>query len=275
MTVRTNAHIPARAFTLLEVVVALTIMATVFGLLSALWYQAADWNTERLAVERAVRVDRFERILQRQWAARLDIPATETRGSIPVAAIKPGALVFATDAPLLLHDAAFVVATLSIEPPPGEVVFPERTPQTLVYREHEVLRPAELWLDIDRVRTALRDGLATDGRAASLDALTDARGLRFEVWKAGFEVREGERPGWSPIAPGEFQPPGVDFDPDPEDDEGIAATAAPPSGPADPDDVVDAEADDRVRTNLPRAVRLIGRHNGREVQWPLIDRASR
>jgi type II secretory pathway pseudopilin PulG len=275
----------AAAFTLLEMVVALTITATILTLLAAVWSQVAGWSDDQRGLHETLRADRLASLAQRQWSERVTIEDADF-GTITLVSFDGAHLRFVTAEPVLLTDAPLVVASYVIDPPLDEIVTVERTPQRVTYTEWRVRSPGQPWRDLgDDPEQALLE----PGRADRVIAIEDARGMGFQSWRDAFELDIGERPGWQTIEGPGFRPPSKDLELDLGEERGEVGEpgddtrsgrrdAEPPPGA----DLTSRETDDGAgrdggssdQDRLPRAIRLTGVWRGKEVEWLLVDVVS-
>ena len=122
----------ARAFTLLELLVAVTIIASVSTLLAALWAQTHRWAAENGSSLRTMRLPRAQEFLRAQWADRRgSFRLTDSGESV---AAEPGRLSFVTASPALFPDWPVVRASIIVErdfetpagaPPAWKLVYEE------------------------------------------------------------------------------------------------------------------------------------------------------
>lgn len=107
-----------RGFTLLEVLLATTILAMVMGLAASVWVQMTRWSGVTAELQRTQRVDQALRLWSDQWADRRfieDLPGVSPFG------ITPDEMRFLTATPALFVDAPLVMARYVIEPTrPGQ-----------------------------------------------------------------------------------------------------------------------------------------------------------
>lgn len=100
-------------FTILELLLALTILASVFGLVATLWSQTAAWADENTLTFRTMRMARVRDVMRAQWADRRGAFALNDNG-LPVVAA-PERLSFVTATPLLFPQWPLVRAEYVIE----------------------------------------------------------------------------------------------------------------------------------------------------------------
>lgn len=122
-----------RGFTLLEMVLALTIIAALFGLLTAVWRQAGDWSGDAAAHQRALRLPRVLELIRTQWSERRVTIGLERPDQTVV--VTPSRIEFVTAVPVLGR-APIVTAMYVIEPDPDARASEPRW--RLVYEERGV-----------------------------------------------------------------------------------------------------------------------------------------
>ncbi len=100
-----------RAMTLIELLVALTLLGLMSALVSVMWSSLQRWDASSEAAEAAIRPQRVVMMLKRQWASRAALDETdETLGRIEAG---PLALRFVTRRPAL--DPAWPAARVAYE----------------------------------------------------------------------------------------------------------------------------------------------------------------
>jgi len=163
-------------FTLLEVVLALSIMATITTLVAALWAQARSWGDQNASHLRALNTARVIETAQRQWTDRRQAVDLGVNG-VKVTA-RPERIEFVTATPILRPDWPIVQAGYVIEPDaagPGDTC-------SLWYEEARVWRFGET-TQFDRQQ--ITNPATGDEQPLRLRVLSGVRGLRFERFGAG------------------------------------------------------------------------------------------
>ncbi|MBL0928216.1 MAG: type II secretion system protein [Phycisphaerales bacterium] len=162
------------AFTLLELLLAVTILAAITAFVAGLWASARDWTSDNASHHRALRLSQVLEIARAQWGDRRTSIQVDTQGSRAIA--RPDALIFVTATPILFPEAPLVQAMYAIEP---SGALPGAGRANLVYQETRILRfdqpppdaqmpvPTDLSVPSDRVRR----------RSVLLESV---EGLRFE-----------------------------------------------------------------------------------------------
>lgn len=112
MTKRGN-HPSRRAFTLLELLLAATVMATLTALLGALVAQTRQWGGDQAMGERAIRLARVMTLIREQWGDRRMLPLA---GDGPSVQLNHDRLEFVTARAVVDPSRALVRAIYAIEP---------------------------------------------------------------------------------------------------------------------------------------------------------------
>lgn len=110
-----------RGMTLIELLIALTLLAMMSLLAAVMWTQLRDWNTDAVAAESALRPQRVHMMLRRQWEHRA---AAHAEGSIGSVETTWRSLRFLTHAPVLhpawpLVRAEYTIAPVDLADPEG------------------------------------------------------------------------------------------------------------------------------------------------------------
>lgn len=101
-----------RAFTLLEVLLAIALLGVLGALIATMWSQARDWTLENASAQRVLRLPRLTELLRTQWADRR---ATVGAGRASEAVrVGPGEVSFVTATPILFPEWPLVSATWRI-----------------------------------------------------------------------------------------------------------------------------------------------------------------
>ena len=112
---------PRHGFTLLELLLAITILASISALVAALWTQTSAWAGENGSTLKTMRLPRVLELLQAQWADRRGAFRLDEAGSSVIA--EPDRLSFITATPILFPDWPVVRAQYIVErdydTPPG------------------------------------------------------------------------------------------------------------------------------------------------------------
>lgn len=104
---------PRRGFTLLELLIAITILASISALVAALWSQTTAWAGENGMTLKTMRLPRVRELMRAQWADRRG--AFRLSDSGESVAAEPDKLSFVTATPMLFPDWPLVRAEYSIE----------------------------------------------------------------------------------------------------------------------------------------------------------------
>jgi len=111
---------PARGMTLLEVLIATTILASLTLIVATLWTQTKQWTDEAADQGSALRLQRALDLLDRQWGARL-LDATLPDGQAGVALVDESHLEFITTESVLfplwpIVKAAYIATPINTGP---------------------------------------------------------------------------------------------------------------------------------------------------------------
>lgn len=188
---RSNPKPARRAMTLLEVVLAMTVLASISTLVAALWAQTRDWTIENASHQKALRVERAVALLDQQWRSRV-LTVALGDAEAPAIALTHETLTFITSTPIFFHDAPMVRVVYRIAREGGYLVG-ESAVWSLEYEESPVNDP----------RVAVdTGGVGGAAQSRSLTLLDDAGALRWERWHdPPVESRRAEPARW--IAVGE------------------------------------------------------------------------
>lgn len=181
----------ARGMTLLELLLAVAILASLSALTASLWGQVSSWSRGDASLAETMRVQRVIELLRQQWGDRRRLVVAGAAGGARYGSVEEGVeiardrIAFLTATPLLFPDWGLVHCAYVIEPdlssPPG----PESR-FDLVYEESRIVR-------FDLV---IRGGVDRDGRPITrrTTLLKGCRNLRFERFgkDARFEVQSSD-----------------------------------------------------------------------------------
>lgn len=134
------------AMTMLELILAITILASITALIAALWGQSRDWARDSTEQFRAVRLQRVLELMRAQWDDRRAAIAPKA-GAVVSAAALPNSVEFYTATPIIFTDWPLVRAAYRIEVVRGFDGAPDT--YDLVYEEYP-LRRAEQDAALDR-----------------------------------------------------------------------------------------------------------------------------
>ena len=104
---RTNPSLGRRAFTLLEVLLAVTVMGMITVLIASMNAQLRDWTERGSERAESVRIQRAIEFMRDQWSSRVNTAGGRGEGLLTA----PGYLSFVTSAPALDPGAPLVRAT--------------------------------------------------------------------------------------------------------------------------------------------------------------------
>lgn len=121
MTITPTHHAPAivqrPAFTLLETLLAITILSVLMGFVAVLWGQARTWTEDSHKEQSAMHVTRILHTMRTQWRDRR---ATDLgRSALDATGMTPDEVRFVTATAILFPDWPLVRATYRIEYDPG------------------------------------------------------------------------------------------------------------------------------------------------------------
>jgi len=263
-----------RAMTLLELLLALTILASLTILVAAMWSQARRWGDDATSGHRLLRLQRLSELMRVQWSDRRTM--IQLGDSADSVGISPNQLTFVTTTAVLFPEWPLVVASYRIEEDPSALAVGQRR-YDLVYTETRVAElenapeppGADSSLDdrVARRRVVLKG--ATDlrwqryGREDPDDKPADAPGKTAtpaSTRGSGPVARADRRPQQQPATP---DVPDAEKPGDPEDDRLIARWRDMP-----------------VESRLPQddptpAVRLIGTYQQEDFACVFVIGASR
>ncbi len=104
------------AFTLLEMLLAVSVLASMSVLIGAVWAQMRDWTTEGARLNASMRLPRVLEVMNAQWADRRASIATGDQGAS--LDLQPNSINFVCADPLLFPGWPLVVVTYEIETVP-------------------------------------------------------------------------------------------------------------------------------------------------------------
>lgn len=266
--------------TLLELLLALTIMASVMALLGALMAQAHGWTDRSVEDEALMRLQRVGEALRTQWADRRSAVNLDDNGGKVLTSSTE--LQFVTATGLLFPNWPLVEATYRIEPDTAHVSSGGLL-WRLVYEETRIsgmdAPPGEYALDAQG--RSMRDSMVL------LDRCTELRWDRFGQAKAAeLQTQETETSGSTAAsdtgARADDGAGGTEGSTDGSQDD-QKPKPAPTSGAATEDrqDVSQDDLQFRWRpmeerhTGVVPAVRLVGSRNGERFGWVFVIRALR
>lgn len=114
LRIRSNSRtIGSRGFTLLELLLAITILASISALVAALWTQTSAWAGENGSTLKTMRLPRVLELMRAQWADRRGAFRLNDAGSSVIA--EPDRLSFITATPMLFPDWPLVRAQYIVE----------------------------------------------------------------------------------------------------------------------------------------------------------------
>jgi prepilin-type N-terminal cleavage/methylation domain-containing protein len=270
-----------RGFTLLEMVLALTIIATLFGLLTAVWRQAGDWSGDAAAHQRALRLPRVLEMIRTQWSERRMTIGLERPDQTVV--ITPTQIEFVTAVPVLGR-APIVTAMYVIEPDPDARASEPRL--RLVYEERGVTDVA--MPQRSATADAQRAGARTQDTASRVPGvreelpsrtvlLRNCRELRWEWYDDGTATGKEEarlRREAEALAQQEAAEKGEGAGAQPDDAADLRARSSAPAR-RDKDDAVRWRPLTEELSSPPGAVRLVGEYEGDPFTCLLVVAVSR
>lgn len=236
-------------FTLLELLVAITIVASVSALLGALWAQTHRWASENGSSLRAMRLPRVQEFLRAQWADRRG--SFKLKDSGESVAAEPGKLSFVTASPMLFPDWPVVRATCIVE---RDYNTPVGAPPAwrLVYEETKLANLAAPPIDAEK--------LIAEGKGELVRRFVLLAGLaRLEFERFGVGDRSRQKQGSLTNESAPVDRPTASDKGDPH----ITAPIGTPSGDErrDEDKKKWRRFDEPFRGEMP-AVRIVGEYEG-------------
>ncbi len=249
---RTNSTKCRRAMTLLEVILAMTVMASISTLVAALWSQTRSWAIENASHQSGLRVERAVGLIDQQWKSRvLSIALGED--DAPAIALTDERLSFITTTPIFFHEAPMVRVVYRIERRGGYLAGEDAT-FSLEYEESPVTDP--------RVAVST-SGASGGGQSKSLTLLKDASALRWERWDDPSATSSSDEPArWVPLERGEEVGVG-------------AAVTVSSQGLDDLNAAAERARAQDENENPLRAGRLTGTIEGDEIAWLFVAAPSR
>lgn len=149
----------ARGLTLLELLLALTLLAAMMVLIAALWRQAESWTGDSASHQRVLRLPRVLELMRAQWAERrTSVPLRPPAQSVVIDA---GGVRFVTTVPILHDDAPLVIASYRVDLD-IDAGFKREPTQRLVYTETPIV-------NVGSPQEAGRDGRAAPRAFESSD----------------------------------------------------------------------------------------------------------
>lgn len=124
-------------FTLLEVLLALSVLSMISVLAGTMWLQARGWAEENTASDETMRLQRVSEMMRAQWADRRTSTVLDDQQRTMLAT--PESLTFVTATPILFTDWPMVTACYEIEREPGSPLG-EAATFTLRYTETKLAR---------------------------------------------------------------------------------------------------------------------------------------
>lgn len=249
---------PRRAgMTLLEVILAITALAAISTLVTALWAQTSDWTSENAAHHQALRLEQTIALLNEQWEARvLTLSLSEKQEE--AVRLNDTSLMFVTSAPILYRDWPLVRVTYTIVQEGGAAVGDEPVFQ-LLYREEMIMNPASAAVD---------PGASTSLTRREIPLLNGLSELRWEQYVDESDTaKPGSRaqpPSWESIEQNTSVASIVDKN---KQDENKQPPQDPSSTNTKPDQ---SKATDSDSGGSLRAGRLVGVHQGEPFAWQFI-----
>lgn len=125
------------AFTLLEMLLALSVLSVISTLVGTMWLQARGWSQEGVSTNEAMRLQRVCEFMRAQWADRRTVASLDEENRAVLAT--PSSLTFITATPILAPQWPMVIAEYSIEREPGSALGENETFR-LIYSETPLSR---------------------------------------------------------------------------------------------------------------------------------------
>lgn len=131
---------PSRtAFTLLEVLLAITILASMSVLIASMWGQSAAWGDDNTSDHERMRLQRVLALIRDQWSTRTATVAMDDFGQTVDTTHE--SITFTTTTPILHPDVAIVEASYRIERDLDALGIGPLGAWKLVYRERRIADP--------------------------------------------------------------------------------------------------------------------------------------
>lgn len=181
--------------TLLELLLATTILAAITAMVSALWAQTRDWSQENARPEQALRLPRVLQLFEDQWSRRRAVADDGEEGADAESALllNKDRLEFITAEPILFPDWPLVRASYIAQRDERLTVGAEST-VTLVYEETRVTNP-----NAPAASSEGADGAKTRKRAVLLEDCGEVRFERYATTEAD-GVNHPSAPASQPLA---------------------------------------------------------------------------
>ncbi len=239
-----------RCFTLLEVVLAIALLASMSVLIGALLSQTREWSGDAGSAGASLRVTRVIEALREQWGSRRTaVGITENGGSV---SISPEALQFVTARPLLFTDWPLVIAEYRIEEDYTSSAGQGRR-WKLIYTERRVTTMKDETSDkADLAGRALVESITLLSNCEALEWQRPPKPAAAEPSADGSTDSEGTEPASSP-----------------------APQAEPRAGEPEHFRRIEWAAVTPESTKEPGMVRLSGERNKENFSCVLVVRASR
>jgi type II secretory pathway pseudopilin PulG len=247
---------PRRAgMTLLEVILAITALAAISTLVTALWAQTSEWTSENAAHHQALRLEQTIALLNEQWEARV-LTLSLSAEQEEAVRLNDASLLFVTSAPILHRDWPLVRVTYSIVKEGGAAVGDEPVFQ-LLYREEMIMNPASAAVD---------PGASTSATRLEIPLLEGLSELRWEQYVDESDTaKPGSRaqpPSWESIEQDTTVASIVDKDKQDKNKQ-------PPQDPSSTN-TKPAQSKASDSGGPLRAGRLVGVHQGEPFSWQFI-----
>jgi prepilin-type N-terminal cleavage/methylation domain-containing protein len=239
-----------RGFTLLEVVLAIALLASMSVLIGALLSQTREWSEDSGNAGASLRVTRVIEALREQWGSRRTaVGITENGASVSVS---PEAILFVTARPLLFTDWPLAIAEYRIEEDFTSSAGQGRR-WKLIYTERRVTAMKDETSDkTDFAGRALVESITLLSNCEALEWQRPPKAAAAEAGAEGTAESEGAEQASSSARPAEPRPG------EPEHFRRIEWAAVTPES-----------------TKEPGMVRLSGQRNKEAFSCVLIVRASR
>lgn len=246
--------------TLLEVILAITALASITTLVAALWAQMRDWTAENASHHVALARERALSLFSEQWDSRVLTVSLGDTGA-PAVTLDPHTLTFITTTPLFFRQAPMARVVYHVVKKGGMVVG-----QSAVY--HLMYKESPVW---SPVSAAQSPRALANAQTRTLTLFDHADDLRFERWFDESDTSNADRSsiavGWR-VVEDELdiqsqEPPKTDAK---------SAGAAVDSNPNQPNQP--AVSSQNIHTPW-RAGRLVGVIQGDSFAWQFLAGRSR
>lgn len=242
--------------TLLEVILAITALASITTLVASLWGQMRDWTSENASHHVALQRERTLALFNEQWDTRVLTVSLGDLGA-PAVTFDPKTLTFITTTPIFFHQAPMARVVYHVVKEGGALLG-----QSAAY--HLEYEESPVWSPISAARSP---AARTSQPTRRLTLFDQADELRFERWLDEADEPRPDRPslrvGWF-VLQDELEIQSQQANNNEGQTTPDSAQAQQPTQIADQD------------SSIPwRAGRLVGAINGDPFAWQFLAGPSR